>query len=120
MALCASVLFGCASQPEQVPGAGSVAVDLTRIDMRQYQLDLADCNSLAAGTRNDKGRRMATHAGGGALAGAALGGILKGDLLSGTLIGAGTGAYLGARSANNEADRIVRNCLRDRGYRILN
>ncbi len=118
--LCATVLVGCASQTEQVSGAGRVTVDITEIDIHQYQLDLEDCNSLAAGTRSDKGRRMATRAGGGALAGAALGLIINRDLLTGTLIGAGTGAYLGARSANIEADRIVRNCLSDRGYRILN
>ncbi|MCH9691348.1 MAG: glycine zipper family protein [Gammaproteobacteria bacterium] len=117
------LLFGCATQPEQVPGAGSLKIDPEGVNMRRYQLDLADCKGLASGAQNDSGRRAAVRAGGGALLGGALGAI-AGDSSSAALAGAGIGALAGGvsgiSSASSESGRIVRNCLVGRGYRVLN
>lgn len=117
------VLFGCAAQQEQVPGAGGLTIDPEGVNMRQYQLDLADCKGLASGAGSDTGRRTAARAGGGALVGGALGAIV-GDSSRAALAGAGAGALLGGLSgvgsAHSEQGQIVRNCLRGRGYRVLN
>ncbi|WP_295799195.1 glycine zipper family protein [uncultured Microbulbifer sp.] len=121
--LSAATLFGCAYQPEQVPGAGNIVIDTRGVNMSQYQLDLADCRGLSYAARNDAGRRAATRAAGGLLLGGALGAII-GDTSSAAAAGAGAGALIGAvtgaGSASAEQHYIVRNCLRGRGYRVLN
>lgn len=121
--LSAAVLSGCASQPEQVPGAGGVIIDTYGVNMVQYQRDLADCKGISYAARSDEGRRGVTRAAGGALLGGALGAII-GDTSSAAAAGAGAGAVLGGvsgvGSANVEADRVAKNCLRGRGYRVLN
>ena len=121
--LCTAVTVGCATQPEQVPGSGGIVIDTAGVDMRQYQVDLAQCNGMAVAARNDQGRRGVTRAAGGALLGGALGAIV-GDTGRAAAAGAGAGALLGGvsgvGSANAEANVIVRNCLRGRGYRVLN
>ncbi|MCX2779957.1 glycine zipper family protein [Microbulbifer thermotolerans] len=123
LGLSATLIIGCAAQPEQVPGAGGIVIDTYGVNMRQYQVDLADCKSLAYATRADEGRRGITRAAGGALLGGALGAII-GDTSSAAAAGAGAGAVLGgvsgAGSAHVEADRITKNCLLSRGYRVLN
>lgn len=123
LGLSTALLFGCAMQPEQVPGAGGIVIDTYGVNMRQYQLDLADCKGLSVAARNDAGRRGVTGAAGGALLGGALGAIV-GDSSSAAAAGAGAGALLGGvsgvGSASAEQSRIVRNCLRGRGYRVLN
>jgi hypothetical protein len=121
--LSAAMGFGCATQPEQVPGAGGILIDTYGVNMRQYQLDLADCKGISTAARRDEGRRGIARAAGGALLGGALGAII-GDTSSAAVAGAGAGAVLGGvsgvTSANVEADRVARNCLRGRGYRVLN
>lgn len=117
------LVFGCAYQQEQVPGAGGIVIDTYGVNMRQYQLDLADCKGMSVAARQDQGRRGVTRAAGGALLGGALGAII-GDTSSAAAAGAGAGALIGGvsgvGSANVEADRITRNCLLGRGYRVLN
>ncbi|MCK7597020.1 glycine zipper family protein [Microbulbifer sp. CAU 1566] len=121
--LSAATLFGCAYQQEQVPGARGIVIDTYGVNMRQYQLDLADCNGLATAARRDEGRRGLTRAAGGALLGGALGAII-GDTSSAAAAAAGAGAVIGGvsgvGSAHAEANYITRNCLRGRGYRVLN
>jgi len=121
--LSAATLFGCAYQQEQVYGAGNIVIDTQGVNMRQYQLDLADCKTMSMAARNDAGRRGVTRAAGGALLGGALGAII-GDTSSAAAAGAGAGALLGGvsgiGSAHSEQDYIARNCLRGRGYRVLN
>ncbi|WGL16885.1 glycine zipper family protein [Microbulbifer bruguierae] len=121
--LSAATVLGCAYQPEQVPGAGGIVIDTYGVNMRQYQLDLADCRGLATAARYDAGRRGVVRAAGGALLGGALGAII-GDTSSAAAAGAGAGALLGGvsgvGSAHTEERYITRNCLRGRGYRVLN
>ncbi|MFC6631957.1 glycine zipper family protein [Microbulbifer taiwanensis] len=123
MGLCAALAVGCATQQEQVPGAGSVVIDTYGVNMSQYQADLADCKGLSYAARADQGRRGVARAAGGALLGGALGAII-GDSSRAAAAGAGAGALVGgvsgAGSANVEAEQITRNCLRGRGYRVLN
>ncbi|WP_043315976.1 hypothetical protein [Microbulbifer sp. HZ11] len=121
--LSAVALFGCASQQEQVYGAGNIVIDTQGVNMRQYQLDLADCKTMSMAARNDAGRRGFTRAAGGALLGGALGAII-GDTSSAAAGAAAAGALVGGvsgvGSAHAEQNAIARNCLRGRGYRVLN
>jgi len=123
MGLSAALALGCATQQEQVPGAGAIVIDTYGVNMSQYQADLADCKALSYAARRDEGRRGVARAAGGALLGGALGAII-GDSSRAAAAGAGTGALVGGvsgvTSANVEANRITRNCLLGRGYRVLN
>ncbi|MEW5251152.1 glycine zipper family protein [Microbulbifer sp. 2201CG32-9] len=123
LGLSAALITACVSQPDQVPGAGGIVIDTYGVNMRQYQMDLADCKGLSVAAGSDAGRRGVTRAAGGAVLGGALGAIL-GDSSSAAAAGAGAGAILGGvsgvGSAGAEEQSIVRNCLRGRGYRVLN
>lgn len=123
--LSAAMMAGCATtyRTEQVPGAGNVLIDTYGVNMAQYQRDLADCRTLGMAARSDAGRRGLARAGGGALLGGALGAIV-GDRSRYAWRGAGAGALIGGvsgvASAHAEEERVTRNCLRGRGYRVLN
>ncbi|MCO1336852.1 glycine zipper family protein [Microbulbifer sp. OS29] len=118
-----ALLYGCATQPEQVPGAGGIVIDTWGVNMNQYQADLAECKGIAYSTYSDQGRRGAVGAAGGAVVGGALGAIV-GDSSRAAVAGAGAGALVGGLSgtgsAGAEATYIIKNCLRGRGYRVLN
>ncbi|WP_345549488.1 glycine zipper family protein [Microbulbifer aestuariivivens] len=98
-------------------------IDTQGVNMTQYQRDLMDCRSNAYYARADAGRRGVTQAAGGALLGGALGAIV-GDSSRAAAAGAGAGALLGGvsgvGSSHREEDRIVKSCLRFRGYHVLN
>lgn len=109
IALC---LAGCArSKP---------IVDHTGVDEAAYAQDLADCQAYA--DEVEAGARVAGGAAGGAAVGGAMGAILNGSggAARGAGVGAVGGAASGARSAAREQDQVVKNCLRGRGYRVLN
>jgi outer membrane lipoprotein SlyB len=90
------------------------------VDQTQYRVDLVECQEFA--------EQVAV--GGRAVAGAASGAVVGG--LVGATVGdrdtakrsAGTGAVLGGArgtgSALREKQVVVRNCLRNRGYAVLN
>ncbi len=96
------------------PGFDSVA----------YQQDLAVCQHFA--DQVDPGERVVTSTLVGAAAGAALGaiaGAFGGDAGLGAAVGAATGGAGGAISGGSDstrtADQVMRNCLNERGYVIL-
>lgn len=108
-------LAGCQSNPAQ-----RVIVDTKGIDPAVYQQDLNECAALADQAR--PGGSAARGALGGALIGGALGGIF-GDSRSAARM-AGGGAVVGGASqagaGYSERDRVLRNCMSGRGYRVLN
>ena len=117
LGVAAIVIVGCARQP---------IVDTTKPDFDNvaYQQDLAICEQLAE--QIDVGGEALTTALIGAAAGAALGaigGAFTGDAGLGAAIGASTGGagglLGGGAGAYSDRDRVVRNCLRERGYVIL-
>ncbi|WKD48592.1 glycine zipper family protein [Microbulbifer spongiae] len=120
---CMVLIAACAAQPEQVPGAGGIVIDTWGVNINQYQADLAECKGIAYSTYSDQGRRGLAGAAGGAVVGGALGAIV-GDSSRSAAAGAGAGALVGglsgAGSAGAEANQIIKNCLRGRGYRVLN
>lgn len=99
------------------------------VDMRghtdaAYDRDLATCQQEARGVRNNTD--IAEDAGAGALGGAAVGAV-GGAIGGAPLLGAGVGALAGlvggggykeAQTENRE-QRIVKNCMRARGYNVL-
>ena len=104
------LLAGCAAHPGPI-------VDMKGVNVADYERDLADCEGYAAQIRTEVG--VAKGAAAGAAVGAA-GGAIAGDAGKGAGIGAVSG---GARSAiynEREKERVVKRCMRGRGYRVLN
>jgi len=107
----ALLLAGCASKP---------IVDTAGVDPQQYQWDLEDCEKLAQ--QVNTGEAMAASAGIGALIGAAFG-LVTGDS-DAIRYGAAWGAISGGSStglgAAREKSMVMKNCLYNRGYVVLN
>ncbi len=101
---------GCASHPEPI-------VDTKGVNMAHYETDLADCQAYADQVRIEKGVAKGTVAG--AAVGGATGAVV-GDAGEGAGVGAITGAARSAQIGTREKSRVVKNCLRGRGYKVLN
>ena len=114
-ALCLSSCAGADYRP---------VVDMRGHNEAAYDRDLTACQETARGIRNNAAE--AENAGIGAAAGGA-GGALLGAIGGNPLLGAGVGALAGlAGTAGFEEsqtetreERIVRNCMRARGYSVL-
>lgn len=111
--LVAVSLAGCAWRPVVDPK--------TSAHPENYDTDLAECRQLA-----QQGAHPGGSAAGGALVGAGVGAALavatgnKG--LAGQAAGGGAvlGGAKGAGAGANEQRTIVRNCMKGRGYAVLN
>ena len=96
-------------------------VDLKGVDRGQYEADLEDCQGYA--DEVPLGKHVGTGAATGAAVGAVAGAVSGGNKTS---IGqvAGTGAVYGGTirglGAVKEKQHVLRECLRGRGYRVLN
>lgn len=106
------VLAGCASQ--------NVIVDTKGVDLSRYEQDRRECESYAS--QVSTGTQAAKSAGFGAAVGAALAAIFgnSGDVARGAGAGGVVGGAKGAVKGENEKEQVLRNCLRGRGYRVLN
>jgi len=109
----ALLMTGCASKP---------IVDMKGVNRAQYEQDLGECGQYADEVQ--VARKAAGGAAAGAAVGAAIGVIWDGH--NGNSVGrdAATGAVLGgaggAGGGVKERDDVVKNCLRGRGYKVLN
>jgi uncharacterized protein YcfJ len=112
IALAALFLAGCSSQ--------RIIIDRQGVDMSMYDRDLAECRRYAAEV--PAGEEVAKGAVGGAVIGGVLGAIVGDSRTASRVAGAGavTGGVRGGSKAGNEKDRVVKNCLRNRGYQVLN
>ena len=106
------LLSGCSSQ--------RIIIDEKGTDMSNYDSDLVECQAYA--DQVPKGSEVAKGTVGGALIGGTIGAIVDNSRTAGRAAGAGavTGAVRGGSKAENEKDRVLKNCLRNRGYKILN
>ncbi|WP_461481049.1 YMGG-like glycine zipper-containing protein [Porticoccus sp.] len=115
------VLGGCTSPAGSPYGStGGIIIDTKGVDMSHYHSDLAECQSYAS--QVPVAQRTATSTAGGAVLGGVVGAIV-GDsdtAKRGAGVGAVTGAVKGVSSGTREQQQVVRNCLRGRGYRVLN
>lgn len=112
-ALCAALLLAaCASR-------GPI-IDTQGVDMTRYNQDLAQCETYAG--QVNTGAEAGKSAVGGAALGAVLGAIVgnSGTVARGAGVGGVLGGARGAARGEGEKEQVVKNCLRGRGYRVLN
>ena len=96
-------------------------IDSKGVDMSRYYVDKAECEAFAHEVRT--GKKVVRGAVGGAVVGGAIGAIASWGPDSaerGAGVGAITGGIRGAQQGARETKRVVRQCLRGRGYRVLN
>jgi len=95
-------------------------VDMQGVSTAQYNADLVDCQAYA--DEVEAGRQVARGAVGGAVVGGVVGAVVGNSDTAQRTAGAGAvlGGSRGAQSAMSERERVIRNCLRGRGYRVLN
>ena len=105
------LVVGCASQSKPI-------IDTAGVDMAQYDQDVAECEDVA--------QQVDSKAGSSAARGGVIGGVIGaivGDS-STALKSAGVGAVMGGAKGDSatqkERAKVVKNCLRNRGYQILN
>jgi len=108
------LLIGCRATDDRP------IVDMQGVSIAQYNTDLAECRVYA--DEVEAGRQVARGAVGGAVVGGAVGAAVGNSDTAQRTAGAGAvvGVARGARSAMMERERVVRNCLLGRGYRVLN
>ena len=109
------LLGGCA-----VFGRGDdrVIIDTRGVDMEQYHDDLMQCSTFAEEV--PVGKETGKGAVAGAAVGSAVGAIFAGGEGAAKGGGAGsvTGAYRGSSQAKGEQSRVIKTCLRGRGYKV--
>ncbi|PVZ72602.1 glycine zipper domain-containing protein [Pelagibaculum spongiae] len=102
------MLFACASQ-------GPIVDRAAGFDSVKYQQDLAECEQVS--------QQVKAKGVGGAVGGAVVGGLLgaiSGDAAEGAGVGAILGGASGLADTKDEKTLVVRNCLKGRGYNVLN
>lgn len=110
------VLTGCANRPNP----GGPIVDMRGVDPVVYRMDLAECGEYA--NQVGVGQKAATGAVAGAVIGGAIGAVVgnSSDAKEGAGAGAVIGGAKGVGYGVRERRLVVRNCLRHRGYAVLN
>ncbi len=107
------VLSACTTTDE-------IIIDEKGVNMSAYQTDLAECRTYSESVKT--GEKAAVGAASGAVVGGLVGAITGGG--EGAAKGAGIGAVGGgAKGASKGVEtevQVVKNCLRGRGYRVLN
>jgi len=103
-------LAGCLSHPEPL-------IDNQGVNMAQLEQDLEACQGFGDQVRIEKGVAKGAAAGG--ALGAATGAVF-GDAGSGAAVGAIGGGARSAQIGEREKSRVIKNCMRWRGYRVLN
>lgn len=96
----------------------SVIIDPEGVDMGQYQRDLAQCEQIAKQVKSEAGEGAVGGAVVGGLLGAVVGGNRSVERTAG--VGAVLGGAKGAGATREERELVLKNCLRNRGYQVLN
>lgn len=106
-------------------GGGSLVdapiIDRKGVEMNQYFADKAECEAYA--TEIETGKKASRGVIGGAVVGGAIGAIVNRGSNSaerGAAVGAVTGGVRGTQEGIREQERVIKQCLRGRGYRVLN
>ena len=103
---------GCATRQP------NIIIDPDGVNMGAYQQDLSQCQVLSKQASSHGGKGLV----GGAIVGAVAGEVIGNSTTrrKGAKLGALGGLIKGARATKVERMRIVKNCLRHRGYAVLN
>jgi len=114
----------------QTAHANNVVVDMSQVqDYNQYQMDLQQCEGLAVQNQPDapQSEAVAGTAVRRAAAGAVSGGSGSKAAKKGAEVGVIAAASRNSRNrraasanASAQTDQIVKNCMRGRGYNVLN
>jgi len=104
----------------QACASNQYIVDTKGIDQAQYERDLEECKAYREQLKT--GKTVGKSAAFGAVVGAAIGAALGDSESAIKLAGAGAaqGGAGGAIEGDRNKDDIVKNCLSQRGYRVLN
>jgi len=106
------LIGACASHPDPI-------IDTKGVNMAAYEQDLADCETYSDQVQIEAG--MARGAATGAATGGAIGAVRgRGNVAEDAAVGAVLGASKSGTEGAKEKERVVKNCLRYRGYRVLN
>ncbi|NHN37509.1 glycine zipper family protein [Pseudomaricurvus alcaniphilus] len=114
------VSTGCArNQPHGFAGA-EVIIDRKGVDMEQYHRDLYECRQYTQEVAT--GRKVVGGAAGGAVVGGLIGAAVGNSDTAKRAAGAGAvaGGAKGAAAAGRSKQQVLKNCIRGRGYRVLN
>jgi hypothetical protein len=105
-------LFACSSH--------RVIIDKQGVDMAQYEADRQECEAYAEEV--PVGEEVAKGAARGGFLWAVYGAIFGDSRTVARTAGAGAvgGGAQGGVKAEAEQDRVIKNCLRNRGYKVLN
>jgi uncharacterized protein YcfJ len=95
-----------------------VIIDPAGVDEAQYQQDLAECKKIAEQVEQKAGKGAVAGAVISGAIGAILGDRRDAERLAG--VGAVSGGASGAARTRQEKDMVIKNCLRNRGYKVLN
>ncbi len=97
-----------------------IIIDRKGVNMASYEADLADCRAYTEQVAS--GEKAVRGAASGAVVGGAIGAVVGGssDAARGAGVGAITGGAKGISQGEQDKIRVVKNCLRGRGYRVLN
>ena len=115
-----SFLFLIAAVAVSSCASNKYVIDKKGVDMAQYQQDLEECKEYR--DEVGSGARTAKSAAAGAVIGGVIGAILGNSDTAATAAGVGAvqGGAGSALEGDREKDQVVKNCLRGRGYRVLN
>ncbi len=107
------MLGGCTTTDE-------IIIDKKGVNMAAYEQDLAQCRTYSEEVRT--GEKAARGAASGAVVGGRIGAAVGNsrDAQRGAGAGAVTGGAKGASQGEREEVQVVKQCLRGRGYRVLN
>jgi outer membrane lipoprotein SlyB len=94
-----------------------IIIDRKGVDMARYEQDLAECRSYSEEVKT--GEKVARGAASGAVVGGLIGAI-TGDAGKAAGVGAVGGGARGASEGTRDEVSVVKQCLRGRGYRVLN
>ncbi|MEQ9463605.1 MAG: glycine zipper family protein [Haliea sp.] len=108
--IAALALTACSGTPRPI-------VDTKGVDMNQYHQDMAECQRYAEEV--DVAGGVARGAGLGAVVGGAVGAV-TGSGTEGAATGAITGGATSGIKNDRDRERVAKNCMRGRGYRVLN
>ena len=108
-----SILTACTTTDE-------IIIDTKGVNMASYETDLAECREYTEQVA--VGEKAAKGAASGAVVGGAIGAIVgnSSNAARGAGVGAVTGGAKGVSQGEQDKVRVVKNCLRGRGYRVLN
>lgn len=111
-----TVVAGCAT----TDSIDKPIVDMAGVNRQQYKIDLRDCSQYAE--QVNTGAKAGAGAVGGAVVGGALGAVFGGGnrAAEGAAAGAVVGGARGVGKGVQERSSVIKNCLRNRGYSVLN